>query len=142
MQYDFKIKVLLGPSFQHFDELAEVLKSNETQIEIFNFTDSVVKLVKDCDLAILGAGNTLFEVASLGIPIIASTREEKELITIDRLLKDNIVYATNTIYKDGLNNLVKEVIEDKSGREIKYTQNRELFQYDGLKKIVKLIVGG
>lgn len=142
MQYDFKIKVLLGPSFQHFDELAEVLKSNETQIEIFNFTDSVVKLVKDCDLAILGAGNTLFEVASLGIPIIASTREEKELITIDRLLKDNIVYAINTIYKDGLNNLVKEVIEDKSGREIKYTQNRELFQYDGLKKIVKLIVGG
>ena len=136
---DFKIKVLLGPSFQHFDELAEALKNNKKQIEIFNFTDSVVEIVKDCDLAILGAGNTLFEVASLGIPIIASTREEKELITINRLLKDNVAYATNTIYKDGLNSLVKKVMVDKSGREIKYTQNRDLFQYNGLKKIVKLI---
>lgn len=141
IQSNFRIKVLLGPSFKHFDELADALKSNKKQIEIFNFTESVVELAKDCDIAILGAGNTLFEVASLGIPIIASTREEKELITIDRLLKDNVVYAINTIYENGLNSLIEEVIADKNGREIKYTQNRELFQYDGLDKIVKLIVG-
>jgi len=141
MSNDFKIKVLLGPSFQHFYELAEALKRNKKRIEIFNVVDSVVELAKDCDLAILGAGNTLFEVASLGIPIIASTREKKELITIKRLLKDNIVYANGTIYRDGLDALVQKVIEDKSGREIKYTQNRDLFQYNGLDKIVKLIIG-
>ena len=63
------------------------------------------------------------------------------MITIDRLLKDNIIYSNNIIYKNGLNNLVKNVIEDKSGRKIKYSQNRDLFQYDGLNKIIKLIDG-
>lgn len=138
---DLKIKVLLGPSFKHFDELSQSLKINKKRIEIFNYTDSVIELAKDCDIAILGAGNTLFEIAALGIPIIASTREDKELITIDRLLKDNIIYSNNIIYKNGLNNLVKNVIEDKSGRKIKYSQNRDLFQYDGLNKIIKLIDG-
>jgi spore coat polysaccharide biosynthesis predicted glycosyltransferase SpsG len=92
-------------------------------------------------LAILGAGNTLFEVAALGIPIIASTREEKELITIDRLLKDGIVYSENKIYADGLNELIRRVIVDKSTRKQMYNHNRELFQYDGIDKIIKLIYG-
>jgi spore coat polysaccharide biosynthesis predicted glycosyltransferase SpsG len=138
---NFKLKVLLGPSFKHYYELSEALKNNKKQIEIFNYANSVVDLVKDCDLAILGAGNTLFEVATLGIPIIASTREEKELITIDRLLKDSIVYSENKIYTDGLNELIEKVIVDKSTRKQMYNQNRELFQYDGIDKIIKLIYG-
>ena len=138
---NFKIKVLLGPSFKHYDELAKALKDNKKQIEIFNFTENVIEVVKDCDLAILGAGNTLFEVASLGIPIVASTREEKELITINRLLKESIVYAENKIYTSGLDKIVVEVTKDKEGRELKYEKNRQIFNYDGLKKITKLIIG-
>jgi len=135
------IKVLLGPSFQHFEELSKALEKNKKQIEIFNFTDNVVELVKDCDLAILGAGNTLFEVASLGIPIIASTREEKELTTIQRLLNDSVVYAENKIYKSCLKNIVQTVINDMERREIMYQQNRKLFSYNGLNNIVDLLIG-
>jgi len=138
---DFKIKVLLGPTFNHFDELAQTLKVNKKQIEITNYTNSVVNLVKDCDLAILGAGNTLFEIASLGIPIIASTREEKELITIDRLVNDNIVFAQKEIYKEGLNSIVTDVINNSKNREAQYRRNRELFNYNGIGKILKLIGG-
>jgi spore coat polysaccharide biosynthesis predicted glycosyltransferase SpsG len=138
---DIVIKVLLGPSYQHFDELALVLKENDKRVEIFNFTDNVLELVKDCDLAILGAGNTLFEVASLGIPIIASTREDKELITIQRLLDDNIVYSENKIYTDSIDRIVNRVIEDSDGRFEKFELNRNLFQYSGLEKILELING-
>ena len=141
MNIDFIIKILLGPSYQHFDELATVLKDNKKRVEIFNFTDNVLELVRDCDLAILGAGNTLFEVASLGIPIIASTREEKELITIQRLLDDNIVYAQNSIYIDSIDDIVKRVIQDNSGRFKQFELNRKLFQYNGLDKIIELMDG-
>ena len=138
---DFKIKVLLGPSFNHFKELGNALSKNSKKIEILNYVDNVIETVQECNLAILGAGNTLFEVASLGIPIIASTREEKELMTIGRLLKDNIVYSENKIYTSGLNELVEKVIIDKNGRRFKYNQNRKLFQYNGLDKIMQLIDG-
>ena len=135
------LKILLGPSFNHYDELSIALKNSNKQIEIYNFTDSVLDLVKDCDLAILGAGNTLFEVASLGIPIIASTREEKELITINRLLIDNIVFAENKLYKSGLENIVNKVISDKKERKNKSNLSRKLFDYNGLNKICDLILG-
>jgi spore coat polysaccharide biosynthesis predicted glycosyltransferase SpsG len=135
------LKVLLGPSFNHYNELSVALKNSNKQIEIYNFTDSVLELVKDCDLAILGAGNTLFEVASLGIPIIASTREEKELITINRLLKDNIVFAENRLYSSGLEHIVNKVISDKKERENKFNLSRKLFTYSGLDKIIDLILG-
>jgi len=141
LDLDITIKVLLGPSFEHFQELGEALKVNKKQIEIFNFTNNVVELVKDCDLAILGAGNTLFEVASLGIPIIASTREEKELITIQRLLDDHIVYAENKLYVDGLETIVKSTINNTKDREEKFEKNRALFNYNGLNKIIELLVG-
>ncbi|MBT4121541.1 hypothetical protein HOE31_01145 [bacterium] len=141
IQNDFKIKVLLGPSFKHFDELDDALKTNKKQIEIINNTDSVVELAKDCELAILGAGNTLFEIASLGIPVIASTREQKELITITRLLKDNIIYANNKLYRSNLNILVEEIYNNDIDRKLKYEQNRNVCNYNGLDKIIKLING-
>jgi spore coat polysaccharide biosynthesis predicted glycosyltransferase SpsG len=138
---NFKIKVLLGPSFRDHNKLADVLKCNTKQIEIYNFVDNVSEIVQECDLAILGAGNTLFEVASLGIPIIASTREEKELITIDRLSKDNIVYTINTIYESGLEAIVRKVIDDEEGRREKFVRNRKLFDSHGLYRIYELAKG-
>ena len=141
LNIDFKIKVLLGPSFKHWSELSVALENNTKQIEIFNYTKSVIELAKDCDLAILGAGNTLFEIASIGVPIIASTREQKELITIERLLNDDIVYSNNCLYSNGLDVIVKRVIEILEDREKKYINNRKLFQYNGLDKIIRLIDG-
>ena len=135
----FKIKALLGPSFRHFKELRQALKKNVKEIEIINQTNNVTELVKDCDLAILGAGNTLFEVASLGIPIIASTREPKELITISRLLKDNIVYGFPFLYDKGLSETIENVINNKSQRFLKFNSNRKLFNYDGLDRVINLI---
>lgn len=140
IEKDFTIKILLGPAFKHFDELGEALKNNKKQVEIFNYVNSVVELVKDCDLAIVGAGNTLFEIASLGIPIIASTREEKELITIKRLLNENIVFGSLDIYKSNLHKLVEEVINNMNERKRKFEQNRKIFTYDGLNNILNLIL--
>ena len=140
LENEFKIKVLLGPSFKHYKELAIVLEKNQKQIELYNYVDSVVELVKDCDLAILGAGNTMFEVLSLGIPTIASTREKKELITIDRLLKEDLIYSENKIYTNGLENIIKEVISNTKDRKRKFQKNRKIFTYNGLDKIIKLIL--
>ena len=67
---DFVIRLLLGPVFTHFEELAACLKGMRKKAEIFNRTDSVVDLSKSSDLAIMGAGNTLFELLSIGMPVI------------------------------------------------------------------------
>ena len=136
LELHFTIKVLLGPSFKHYDELSSVLKNNKKKIVIYNYVDNIIELVKNCDLAIVGAGNTLFEIASIGIPIIASTREEKELITINKLVKENIVFSTSKLYTDNISQLIKSVILDTESRKEKFYLTRNLFQYDGLNKII------
>jgi spore coat polysaccharide biosynthesis predicted glycosyltransferase SpsG len=135
----FSMKILLGPSFKHWDELIHSLKETTKKIEIFNKVDSVPELVKDCDIAILGAGNTLFEVAALGIPVVASTRESKELITIKQLLKDKIIYGRNELYTKELSQVVSEVINQESSRREKFERNRRIFNYQGIENIITMI---
>ena len=130
----------MGPAFNHYDELATVLKCTNKKIIIYNKVDSVVDIAKTCDIAILGAGNTLFEIASLGIPIIASTREEKELITIKRLLSDSLIISAGEIYNQNIDLTVKNLIDNFSLRKELYEKNRVTFQYDGLENITNMIL--
>ena len=137
---DIKLKILLGPSFKHYKELGIALEQNMKEIEVHNFTDNVAALATDCDLAILGAGNTLFEVLSIGIPVIVSTREKKELITTRRLWEEDLIYSENKSYSNRLHVLVNYVINDVNGRKKKFEMNRKMFTYNGLDNIAKLII--
>jgi spore coat polysaccharide biosynthesis predicted glycosyltransferase SpsG len=137
---NIKLIVLLGPSFKHFDDLAVALSKSNKKIELYNSVDSVIQIAKKCDLAILGAGNTLFEIASLGVPIIASTREKKELITINRLINENLVLSSGEIYKSGLDKLVLKLMNDNESRKLLSGKCKKVLTYNGLNNIINLIL--
>ena len=129
--------MLLGPAFQHYAELCSALESSIHKIECYNYTDSVLGLAKDCDLAILGAGNTLFEVASIGVPVIGCTREEKEITTIKRLLACNLIAGVDELYRDySLKIYIMELIHNFEARLLLSTAGKEEFSYSGLKNII------
>lgn len=134
------LRVLLGPAFQHYNELGQALAKTRHRIELFNSTDSVVNLAACCDLAILGAGLTMFEVASIGVPVIGCTREEKELITMKKLLAQKIVVGSEELYENySLTGIVKVLMAAPDMRKELSNSGRENFCYDGLGRIVKII---
>ena len=135
------IKVLSGPAFKHHAQLDAALAKCTKNIEVHKRVDSVTELAADCDLAILGAGVTLFEILALGIPVLASTREEKELITVSRLLSEDIVYAENRLYDSSITDAINEVVSDVNGRKSKFEANRNRFDYSGVDRILTLIEG-
>lgn len=137
----YHLIILLGPAFQHFHALDEVLKrSLKHTMEVVKETKNITDLFSRSDLAILGVGNTLFEALSLGIPVITSTREEKELITAKILLGKDLVEGNIELYKNNtLHPLVDKLTADTEKRRLRFTKTREAFGYSGLYNILAII---
>ena len=141
LQGDIIIRLLLGPAYKHFSELAASLRGISKKVEIFNHCASVVELAQTSDLAIIGGGNTLFELLSLGVPIVACTREQKELVTIRRMLQAGFVWGQAKLYYDRpIRDAVMSLIENYQERERLYRKNRATFCYTGMNNIITLIM--
>lgn len=138
LKNSYHLIVLLGPAFQHFQELDISLKKMQKHtVEVVKETSDISSLFMRADLAILGAGNTLFEALSLGIPSIVVTREEKELLTMKILLDKDLVDGVLDIYSSGdLCPLVDELDIDINKREKRFLETRKNFVYSGLSNLV------
>lgn len=85
---DINISVVLGPNFSHDAELNEVLDKSPRKVTIIRGMDDLSDLMMEADLAISAGGNTLFELACLGVPAIVLCAELFEVGTADRLQKE------------------------------------------------------
>jgi spore coat polysaccharide biosynthesis predicted glycosyltransferase SpsG len=142
MEGDFGIKVLLGPSFKHHAEMKAALAGVRKPVEVHEKVDSPVSLMSDCDLAILGGGNTMFEALAIGMPVIGATREEKELITLSRLTEEGCIECDCRLYHGiSIKPLVKRLLEDPGKRNGLFERNRSLFGYRGIDRILDLCEG-
>lgn len=138
---EYQLMVLLGPAFRHFRELDMALKSQSRhRVEVIAKTNDMAQLYLRADLAILGAGNTLIEALSLGVPCLVSTREEKELITTKLLLERDLVAGDLNLYRGvGIASQLDDLDMNKELRKKRYEASREAFGYLGLLKIVEKV---
>lgn len=78
---DYKISVVLGPSFNCHQKLNSILKQTKKSIKIYQNVKNMSSLMQRFDFAITAAGNTLLELACLGIPTLIICAEKFELET-------------------------------------------------------------
>lgn len=80
------IDVVLGPAFIHHEELNQVLKSVERHFNIIQNPKNICSLMQKADIAISGGGNTMFELAAIGVPTVVVCGEPFEEETADRMM--------------------------------------------------------
>ena len=101
---DVKLTVVTGPGYMHLDKLTSDIKGiNAT---IVSNTKVITKYMEKADIAITSGGRTVFELASLGIPMIVINQNERE---------SHHVFAQNEL----------GVINLGLGKTLKYEQFRE-----------------
>lgn len=79
------INIVLGRHYSHDAELDAVLRLSPRSFTIVRGSHDLSDLMAVSDLAVSAGGNTLFELACLGVPTIAVCGEKFEVITADRL---------------------------------------------------------
>jgi len=76
-----RINIVLGPYFSHAQKLDDVLCNAPRKFNIISKCNDLSGLMMEADIAISAAGNTLFELACLGVPTIVICSEKFEEIT-------------------------------------------------------------
>ncbi len=142
LEKDCQIEVVIGPAFKHHKELKEAVNKNQRNFDIIHNATNMCALMQRSDMAITAAGNTMFELACVGVPGIVICGEEFEEETADRMEKYGIVenlgfggrVSPEKIYKS-----VRRLMDDKNRRAEVSRRGQELIDGRGAGRVVKLI---
>lgn len=139
---DFKISIVLGPSFDCCKKLEPILNSNKDSIRVFQNVKNISTIMKKSDLAITAAGNTLLELAFLGIPSLVISAEKFEIQTAKLLEKYgfgiNAGYGGNLSQKQITIKLLR-LVDDYSTRLSMNKIGPKLVDGKGASRILKII---
>ena len=113
-----KIQVVIGPLSSNYEECLQVTESSHHQIELIQSTNNMRELIRQSDLAICSAGQTLFEMAASGCPCVALqvANNQKGNLDLFRNLKFGALISPwePTLFLK----LIKKTIEDVTFRDL------------------------
>jgi UDP-2,4-diacetamido-2,4,6-trideoxy-beta-L-altropyranose hydrolase len=90
---DLQVRVLAGPSNPHGDSLVRELPVHGGRVELCDAGTDVPELMAWADLAISGAGSTCWELAFMGVPIVAVILAENQRRIAESLVEAGAAVA-------------------------------------------------
>lgn len=110
---NIQINVVLGPNFSYHAHMETVIADSSRSFKIIRGVADLSELIMEADIAVSAAGNTLFELACLGVPTVVVCAEPFEVQTANRLQDNgfglNLGFGKDVKEKDillGLNKLI------------------------------------
>jgi CMP-N-acetylneuraminic acid synthetase/spore coat polysaccharide biosynthesis predicted glycosyltransferase SpsG len=77
--YDFNIKIIIGPGYTKDDSLYEKIKSLDRKIEVFRSVKNMADHMLNADVIFSSAGRTMYEIAMVGTPAIIIAQNYREM---------------------------------------------------------------
>ncbi|KJU82062.1 glycosyltransferase spore coat polysaccharide biosynthesis protein SpsG [Candidatus Magnetobacterium bavaricum] len=139
---DITIDVVIGPSFKHWNELKDALSAAPRSFNIKEKVRDMARLMYNTDLAISGAGVTLYELAAIGVPTIVVTQEYKEIETADLFQSYGFIISYGlweTVNKENLLDNIKLLIDDQPKRLCMSQQGKRSVDGQGMKRITNIL---
>ena len=137
---DIDVTFFLGPHFLHEDDVQAVLAGNDCCCAVRRAVPDLHRELTAMDAVICGGGQTLFELCSLGMPILAFANEVHEEETIAfferRRVCFNIGSRSLPIDTAGLQDILCRLAEGEVEIERMQTRARTLVDGKGLSRIV------
>ena len=130
---ELNIRVVIGPAYKWKDELLEYVRHSwkNRNIEIMGTVENMAEVMKNVDIALTSNGRTIYELASMGIPMISIAQNDRETMHLFARYSRGIEYigiecnVTSKIIKDKINELIinpnkrKEMYEALPIKEIR-----------------------
>jgi len=107
---NIRTSYFLGPHFAHENELHRTLKNAYCPVGIYKAIKNLHKALMKTDIVICGGGQTLFELCSMGIAIMALANEEHEEKTISYFSKKGACIPLGSVHKTIKTNAIRNAI--------------------------------
>lgn len=139
---DITKKVIIADSFNNTSEI-ESLKNNSVDLIYSPNSSEIINLMQSVDLAISASGQTLYELACVGVPTIAIGIIDNQKNNIKNWIKNGFIeYSGCWSEKNLLNNIFNKInyLNDKNVRFDKRLLGIQSVDGKGSLKIVKNIL--
>lgn len=138
----FKITVVTGASFECNMTLKKALLKNTKPIQILHNVSNMHDVMKNHDLAITAAGNTLLELACIGVPSVIVCGERFEIETAKIMERYhfgiNLGFGKNVSIKK-ISHEVNNLILNYNLRLSMSSNGKKLVDGNGSKRIVSIL---
>jgi len=137
-----RIDVIIGPAFRHHEELKEAVNKSQRSYNIIHNADKMCRIMQQSDLAVTAGGNTMFELACVGVPAIVLCAEEFEEETADRMEQYGVVENLGfggRVSAERIYERVSLLMEDTVRRTEMSRRGQALIDGRGAERVVKLI---
>jgi len=136
---DFKVDIIVGPFFDNVSDIeSAAMQFGNGQVQLFHSPTSVCNVMLDCDLAISGGGQTLYELAATGTPSLAIKLAENQHGNIEGLTQAEAICAIEEL--NDLRCVVQMLLSDQFKRENMSITGRSLVSGYGAMLVAKSIL--
>ncbi|MFA7418650.1 MAG: hypothetical protein WCZ90_03110 [Melioribacteraceae bacterium] len=135
-------RVIVGSGFTNTDQI-EQAKDENTEIYNSPSPQELVKAMYDSDLAITTGGQTIVELARIGVPTIAISVAENQVIHMNGWFKEKFLPAELSHQMPNLENRILLLIGNlrkKQGREVISKIGRQKVDGGGAKRIIQFLI--
>lgn len=136
--------VVLGIGFKNKKSTMDYIskmKSNGFKIHVLEKVDFLAKSIRDSDFAITSNGRTVFEIASIGVPLIVipvNQRESNHNFVKNFRVGFQLNFHADSFSSDFMNSFKK--IQNFKNRKFFFNNLKKLDLLDGIDRVVQIIV--
>ncbi len=98
---DLRVTVIAGRGYQKRDQLEALARSLDLEVEILQDVKTISQYMRRADIIFTSAGRTVYEIASIGTPVIVLAQNNRELL-------HTFARSSNGIINLGLGTEVKD----------------------------------
>jgi len=140
---DIKAKVIIGPGFNYHRELEELLEQvDKNKFDLIKGAIDLYPYIKQADIGIASGGNTIYELAAVGVPTIVFSQNSMEEDRTRLFSNYGIIVnlGNGNITSDDLTSNVKKLMSNYDLRKKMSEKGQKLVDGYGLERIVSIII--
>jgi len=140
---DAKINIVMGPSFNNKND---IIKISDSMMECIDRPDAqnMCNLMLESDLAISAGGQTMYELARCGVPMIVFEVAANQRGNMEGFVKAKAAYSVGDASDDGFSDKLEFTLGEFISSKVRRTQSlngKELVDGKGAVRALELFLG-
>ena len=141
---DFSVSVVVGAYYENMASIEAQQKAMYKRVELHVSPESLFPLMDDCDMAVSAGGLTLYELATMGKPVVGIGVWENQYGNVralgDRNIIDPIIYVEGAAFDSRFEKAIFSLIDGEKRRFELSSNGQRYLDGQGAIRVAKRIV--